>query len=144
MIFLDTCLIIYEIEQGNLRKLEEFSKKNDARITSFNLEELMHVEKKFGHLKRLIREAIRILPVHEIPVHPGDAEEEKKFVKQTSHDLLQKIKDPSDAVLIAAAINEKADVITRDKHHIFTTLLENELNKYGIRVFNSLNTYLAS
>jgi len=142
MILLDTCFIIYELEEGEEKRLEEFCRRDDVFVASFNIAELEHVSKNIPAIEKPLRrllksEAIKIL---EIPVSPGEREAEKKFANDTDEKILRIMQDPSDAVLIAAAIRNKADVITRDKHHIFKTALENELNEYKIAVYKDISS----
>jgi uncharacterized Fe-S center protein len=70
-------------------------------------------------------------------VSPGDTVAERSFVRSIEPDLLKHIADPSDAVLIAAAIKTRSVIYTKDKHHLFTTKLENYLNVYNIKVFKT-------
>ena len=139
-ILLDTCFIVYEIKQGNQKKLEEFCEKNDVRITSFNMAELEHVEKHLPHDKKHINKFLKNtnLPTIELDVKPGEHQQEKDYVNKVDNDLLRIIQDPSDAVLVACAIENRCDVLTRDKHHIFSAELENKLNEYGIEIRNGM------
>ena len=79
--------------------------------------------------------------VVDVPVHPGDAVGEKAFVNHVDPHLLNIIADPSDAVLIAAALRTGSPVLTKDKHHLFTTVLNNYLNDSGVRVFKEMKDY---
>jgi predicted nuclease of predicted toxin-antitoxin system len=75
------------------------------------------------------------LTIININVNPGDRIAEKNFVNSIDPDLLADVPDASDAVLIATAIKTNSIVLTKDKHHLFTTKLENYLNKYNIKVY---------
>ena len=131
---LDTCFLISLAEQRRLHHL------TSTRVapTSFNLDELAHVA---HHLSDTTKEELRRFFKHpnmvvvEVPVHPGDRAAEHAFVASVDEGLLAHIPDPSDAVLMAAALRCHADVYTKDKHHLFTTLLENYLCDAGIHVW---------
>ncbi|MBM3200505.1 PIN domain-containing protein [Candidatus Woesearchaeota archaeon] len=141
LILLDTCFVINTLEHH--KHLEKLKDKN-LGITSFNMEELLHVEHKLGHEdKRMIRGFLKHpkFCIVNIPVHPGNREEEIKFVNSVDKDLLKNIHDPSDAVLIAVAIKTNSTVLTKDKHHLFTCVLEEFLKKYSIQVYKDLNSF---
>ncbi|HII14699.1 MAG TPA: hypothetical protein HA362_00130 [Nanoarchaeota archaeon] len=111
-------------------------------MTSFNMEELVHIDRMLGHQARKnIREflAKAKMTVITIDVHPGNWGQEKEFVKQADPMLLNKIHDPSDAVLLAAAIKTHSNVLTKDKHHLFTVVLENFIRQYDVKVFKELH-----
>lgn len=115
--------------------------KAKLATTSFNIDELMFVEHRLGHevrsrLRDFFRES-QILIV-DVPVVPGDREAERSFVNSVDDKLLANVSDPSDAVLIAAAIRTGSCIVTRDKHHLFTVQLEDFLKPYGIRVYKDL------
>jgi len=131
---LDTCFIIHSVKHN-----KKITIKN-AAITSFNIEELLRVEHRLGHLKKGLRNFIKntSFVIVDVPVSPGQWMQEKDFVLSVNHDLLKEVSDASDAVLMAAAIQTQSDVLTKDKHHLFTTKLENFLNDYGIRVYKEL------
>jgi len=135
LLFLDTCFLIDAAERGRLSELNG----RRVAVTSFNVEELVHVSHR---LHDKTREALRrflkghpALTLVDVPVHPGERETERTFVSSVDPRLLEKVPDASDAVLIAAAIATRSDVLTKDKHHLFTVVLENFLNEYGIRVW---------
>jgi len=139
MILLDTCFVINILEHHkNLSKL----KNRNVAITSFNAEEIIYIKKKLSFFaKKLVRRFLKSggFLILEIPVHPGNPEEERKFVNSVDKELLKKVHDPSDAVLIAAAIKTDSIVLTKDKHHIFTVELEEFLKKYDLKVYKDLN-----
>ncbi len=140
-ILLDTCFVINILEHH--KHLDKLKDKN-LGITSFNVEELLHVEHRLKNEdKRMIRNFLKHpnFCIIEIPVHPGNREEEKRFVESVDKDLLKNIHDPSDAVLIAVAIKTKSIVLTKDKHHLFTVVLENFLEKYSLEVYKDLNSF---
>ncbi|MBW2968399.1 hypothetical protein KY362_08015, partial [Candidatus Woesearchaeota archaeon] len=67
-------------------------------------------------------------------VSPGDREGEKSYVQRFDPEILRLVPDASDAVLLVLALKIRADVLTKDKHHLFTTAAENYLKEYGVRV----------
>ena len=139
LILLDTCFVINLLEHH--KHLDKLKDKN-LGMTSFNVEELLHVEHRLkSEDKRMIRNFLKHpkFCIIEVPVHPGNREEEVKFVKSVDENLLKEIHDPSDAVLIAAAIRTKSIVLTKDKHYLFTVVLEDFLEKYSIQVHKDLN-----
>jgi predicted nucleic acid-binding protein len=137
---LDTCFFISCFEHHE--NISILAALNNIAMTSFNIEELLFVEHNLKtHIKEGIRKFLRSNPnllLLEIPVHPGNREIEENYVNSADSDLLKQIHDPSDAVLIATAIINKCNVVTKDKHHLYTTRLENFLNKYNIKVEKEL------
>jgi predicted nucleic acid-binding protein len=73
-----------------------------------------------------------------LPIHPGNADKEHSFVKNILPAIDKEEHDPSDAVILAAAIKVSADVLTRDKHDLFNTRMENFLRPYGVRILNKI------
>lgn len=135
----DTCFFIDELKHHRDTELLGLG------MTSFNVEELIHVSK---HLPSDIKEHIRhFLKKHpefvvvDIDVHPGDHENEQEYVSKVDPQLLKMVPDASDAVLIAAAIIGKCSVLTKDKHHLFKAIVENYLPP-GIKVFKEMKDYL--
>ena len=141
-VLLDTCFLINLLEHHkHLEKLNSYS----VGITSFNAEEVIHIEHRLSHedkitLRRFFRSHPKLFIV-EVPVHPGDREGERKFVGSVDSELLKNVSDASDAVLMAAAIKTGSTVLTKDKHHLFTVVLESFLQKYGIKVYKDLNSF---
>ncbi|MDP2908708.1 MAG: PIN domain-containing protein [Nanoarchaeota archaeon] len=139
LILFDTCFVISILEHH--KHLDKLKDKN-VGLTSFNVEELLHVEHKLSHEdKTLIRKFLKHpnFSILEIPVHPGNWKEEVDFVSSVDKGLLKEVHDPSDAVLIAAAIKTRSTVLTKDKHHLFTCVLESFLKKYSIAIYKDLN-----
>jgi len=137
-ILLDSCFIIWMLEEQHEKELL----KHECAILSFTEEEISFVEQHKIHDKSKVRFRHLLknehnLKIIDVDVHPGNKEQEKGFVNRVDPELLEKIEDPSDAVLIAAAIKTHSDVLTRDKHHLYNTTLENYLDKYSIKVLNS-------
>lgn len=138
---LDTCFIIYEFQRGNQKHLEKFCEENKVGICSFNLEELDHVSKKLpGPISRHLRDFLKDANVSNIPVdvHPGQRDAERSYVESFDPKVLHLVPDASDAVLFVLALKIKADVLTRDKHHIFTAIADNYSDDYGVKVLNKL------
>ncbi len=140
-VILDTCFILHELLNNREKRLIDFCSENLVLVTSFNVEELKKVSRKLGHNKRVVRDFLNRadLVFVDVPVHLGDVEGERAFVDALSSDILKKVRDPSDAVLVAAAILSNSVILTRDKHHLFTSTLSNELRKYNLSVFNDLS-----
>lgn len=138
LILLDTCFLLNLLDHKD--KIKSIGKIENLAMTSFNAEEIIMINHKIDH--RLKNEIRKFLKRHrfiivEVPVHPGRKEEEIAFVKEADEKILEKVSDPSDAVLIATAIKTRSIVLTRDKHHLFTVQLENFIKDYNIKVYNS-------
>ena len=138
---IDTCFFIWIFEYHKEKKFKKLLSDNRCGITSFNAEELIHVTQ---HIHDKLKESERHffhqnsnLFIVEIPVHPGKWKEEHQFVASVLQELDLIEHDPSDAVLLAAAIRTKADILTRDKHDIFNARLKNFLKNYKVNVLNT-------
>jgi len=138
---IDTCFFIWIFEHHKEKKFKKFLKNSRCGITSFNAEELIHVS---HHIHDKLKESERHffhnnsnLYMVQVPVHPGNWDEEHRFVSSVLPEIDLVEHDPSDAVILAAAIRTKADILTRDKHDMFNARLENFLNKYDIKVLNT-------
>lgn len=142
-VMLDTCFIIHELIEQREKKLLEFCDENNVLTTSFNIEELKKVSKKLGHDKKKIKDFLNKakIKIINVPVSLGEINKEKKYADDLSKKILAKVHDPSDAVLVVAAINSGSNILTRDKHHLFTTQLSQELKEYGLNVYNDISTY---
>lgn len=139
-LLLDTSFFVFCMEQKD--REEKLLSLPMIAMTSFNLEELVHIDRNLSHITRKnIRDFIKAgkMTAISIDVHPGDWKSEKEFVRQADPLLLAKIADPSDAVLLAVAIKTHSSVLTKDKHHLFTVVLENFVKQYDIRVFKELH-----
>lgn len=139
---LDTCMLYYLIEHQHMKALHVFCEEHKVGITSFNVEEVVHHAHHVNHtvrerLRQEIKNGLKLYVVA-VPVHPGNVDMEKSFVNAYDPKILQLCPDPSDAVLFVQAAKMGADVLTRDKHHLFTTKLENYASEAGIRVLNNL------
>lgn len=137
---LDTCLIFHMLSQQE-QQLVDFCLNNNVGITSFNIQEIEFNLHKMPHdIKTHWRnfEKQKLFQIIQIPVNPGNPEQERTYVQEFDNDLLKIIQDPSDAVLLVAGLKSHSNIITRDKHHLFTVNLENYLNGYNIEVLNNL------
>ena len=137
----DTCFI-YHIFQDHEKAFVDFCKNHSVGITSFNVDEvLFHSHDVNHHIRNRLRSAIKeglFLTVIDVPVSPGNPFAEKSFIEQVDAPLVNIVPDPSDAVLAAVAKSVHAHVLTRDKHHLFTSLLENYFQENGLQVLNNL------
>ncbi|MFP4523932.1 MAG: PIN domain-containing protein [Candidatus Woesearchaeota archaeon] len=143
LVLLDTCYLIDAFHNHKEHELEEAAKEHRLAITSFNAEELVHVHGKVQDksVKERVRKFFKQhhdVKVLEVPVKPGDPEGEKRYVEAVDPYLARDVPDPSDAVLMAAAIETHSTVVTKDKHHLFTTVLENYLKRWGLSVVKGL------
>lgn len=133
----DTCFFLDELHRHRQGEL------GGLGLLSFNAEELVHVSKHLPHLKQQVRKVLKeqSMLVIDVPVHPGDRKGELAFVRHVDPHLLNIIADPSDAVLIAAAMKTHSPVLTKDKHHLFTAALNNYTQDHGVRVFKEMKDY---
>lgn len=132
----DTCFFIDELQHHHDKEMQNLA------MTSFNAEELVHIAHRLPE-KKQIRKFLKNtkMLIVDVPVSPGDEKAERAFVKSVDPDLLELIRDPSDAVLIATALVTNSHVLTKDKHHLFTTTLENYLEGHTIRVFKDFHSW---
>ena len=138
---IDTCFLIHMLENNQAHHLLRFCQSKRAGISSFNLEELNKIHHKLErNVKHRLRTFLKEKAVCCVPVEvrPGEWTAERNYVRGFDDKLLKTVPDASDAVLLVLALKIKANVLTRDKHHIFTTQAENYLKYYGIEVLNSL------
>jgi predicted nucleic acid-binding protein len=138
---IDTCFFIWVFEHEKVKELSELAQEKKCGLTSFTVEEFVHIDHKIDEsvrqaARRFLHKECGIVVV-DVPVHPGDAAGEHSFVRKVLPELDSVEHDPSDAVILAAAITMGADVLTRDKHDLFNVRLENFLKKYGVRVLNT-------
>ena len=137
----DTCFVYYLFEHRHEKEFIKFCEDHVVAITSFNQEEfLFHahhvnhtVKERFRHF---VKTGARLHTVA-VPVSPGNPDAEKEYIRSIDPKLLEIIPDPSDAVLCAAALVLKANVLTRDKHHLFTAALENYASEHHLAVLNN-------
>ena len=134
-IFLDTCFLFDLFDRG-----KSLVMGYNYAVSSFNVEELLKVSHRLHKDKVQLRKLLKIhsFVVYDIDVHIGDFASEKDFVKSIDKELLKLIPDASDAVLLALAVKTKSNVLTKDKHHLFTVELENFIAGYGIKVFKEI------
>lgn len=138
----DTCFLYYLFEHQHEKAFAETCEEYVVVLTSFNAEEFLFHSHDVGHrvrerFRHAVKHGLRLF-FHEISISPGNPEGEKKFVTDYDEQILKLVPDPSDAVLLVAALQLKADVLTRDKHHLFTTKLENYVYDKGLQVLNNL------
>lgn len=151
LVLVDSSFLFYMFERPD--KLKEFfyvMKKHPYRfgLTSFNLEEIFFVyEKKkvSPEIRREFRSFFKLGPmiaVVDVPVSPGSADPEKKFVEFFDPEILKLCRDISDAVLVGTAIHTLSDILTKDKHHIFTTVLENYVeSSYDVEIYKDFELF---
>jgi hypothetical protein len=138
---IDTCFFIHVFEKDHVNQLKKLLSSKVCAMTSFNAEEFIYKSNNFHLIKHKVRKFLSSCPrlyILEIDIHPGDNKKEHEFVKSIISGLDAKEHDPSDAVLLAAAVKAGADVLTRDKHHIFNVIIENYLSKYKIKILNKM------
>jgi predicted nucleic acid-binding protein len=142
-VLIDTCFFIHVFEHQKNSQLLDLTKSRDVAITSFNVEEFLFkehvVDERVREYARKFLKHNANLNIISIGVSPGNRAAEKEFVNSIDPNLLQEVADASDAVLIAVAIKTGSSVLTKDKHHLFTTKLENYLQKYNIRVYKEFH-----
>ncbi len=139
MKLIDTCSIINLFENNDEKQLLD----ENIAVCSFNKEELTNISHRHSvneHLRHRIRKFFEKndVKIIDVPVSPGNRIEEKVYVDSISTELLKVIPDPSDAVLAACAMSNKADIVTKDRHHLYTAKLENLFNKNNIKVSKKL------
>lgn len=141
---LDTCAFIHYFEHPEkARQLKEELKKGKYAITSFNIEELIHVEHKLNkRVKEEIRKFLKQkedLEIINVNVHPGDRFEEISFIQGIEPELLKVLHgDYSDGILFATALAIKGNIITRDKHDLYNQIGEQFANKHKIEIRNKI------
>ncbi|MDD4878080.1 MAG: hypothetical protein PHO02_03530 [Candidatus Nanoarchaeia archaeon] len=139
LVFLDTSFFVSCMEHHE--RMEMLLKVPFIAMTSFNAEEFLHIERNLSHSTRKnARDFIKAgkIVVVAVDAHPGDWKSERAFVELADPALLMHVHDPSDAVLIAAAIRTHSNVFTKDKHHLFTVELEEFAKQYDIKVYKEL------
>jgi predicted nucleic acid-binding protein len=145
-VLLDTCFFIHTFEHQKEHQLKELLDKFNVAMTSFNAEEFLlkeHVvDERVREYARKFLKKYPTISLVMIDVHPGDRITEKSYVNGIDPELLADIPDASDAVLIATAIKTNSKVLTKDKHHLFTVLLENYIKKYNLEVYKEYHDLL--
>lgn len=138
VILLDTCFFIHTFEHQKEHELKLLMDRYKVAMTSFNVEEFLYNEHRVDErVREYARKFLKRCPeftVITIPVSPGNRQAEKDFVHGVDPTLLAQVPDASDAVLMATGIVTQSTILTKDKHHLFTTKLENYLQKYDIAV----------
>ncbi|MFH0977991.1 MAG: PIN domain-containing protein [Candidatus Woesearchaeota archaeon] len=138
---IDSCFFVWIFEKNKEKEFERVLEKSICAITSFNADELAHISHR---LNDKVRESARKelkksehLFLLDVPVKPGNKMEEIEFVKRIVPEFNCVEHDPSDAVILAAAVSTGANVLTRDKHDLFNARMANCLNRYSIKVLNT-------
>ena len=139
---IDTCFLFYMFNNNHVKEFIKFSQQYTLALTSFTVEEILHHRHDIGHhfkdhFRHALKNGLRILII-EVPVHPGDHQGERNYVQRFDPHILEIVADPSDAILVPVACEHNATILTRDKHHLFTTALENYLENKGVRVENNI------
>ncbi|MFH1073337.1 MAG: PIN domain-containing protein [Nanoarchaeota archaeon] len=142
-ILLDTCFFVHAFEHQKEHELQKLISLHNVYMTSFNVAEFIHIDHKIGErVRERARHFLRQDPdlkVLDVPVQPGQRAEEKEFMHAVDPYLAEDVPDPSDGVLMAAAILAHATVLTKDKHDLFTVKLENYLKRYGLSVYKDFH-----
>ena len=143
-ILIDTCFIYWVYENQHEKQFHEFCNKHKVALTSFTIEELIyhahHVNKHArSRLRKELKEKNLQLHKYSQPVHPGKPQEQKNYIQKHQPELLEIIPDNSDSILVIASIQTKANILTRDKHHLFTAQLNNYLQEKNIQVYNNIS-----
>jgi predicted nucleic acid-binding protein len=141
---IDTCFFIDVFKKDKVKKLVEFCKNNWVGMSSFNLQELLHIHHKFpGQMNHHIRSFLKQKILFNVPIDlfPGNQDAEKNYIINFDSEILRVIQDPSDAILFVLAIKSHANILTKDKHHIFTAAAENYSEKFNIKVLNEFPNF---
>jgi hypothetical protein len=142
LVLLDTCFFIDIFQNGHENDLVKLCKVHDVAMTSFNALELVRVLRRLPKVRDRIHQFLKNKPklfIVEVPVVPGDHKAEVDYVASVDPYLAQDIPDPSDAVLVACAIRLHSQILTKDKHHLFTVLLQNYVQRWDIRIHKSIH-----
>ena len=141
-ILLDTCFLVHALQHKE-KELRHLLEQYPVGLTSFNLDEFDYIKHRIDeHVRERARKLLhnqQHLFIVDIPVHPGNRKLEEEYIRTIDTVLFTDIPDPSDAVLMAAAIQTLSTVLTKDKHHLFTVKLENYIQKYGIAVYKDFH-----
>lgn len=138
---LDTCFFAWVFEHNKEKDFDKLLGYKTCAMTSFNADEMVHISHQLNDkvregARRQLRKASNFFLL-EVPVHPGDRQRELDFVKSIVPEFNCVEHDPSDGVILAAAVSTGATILTRDKHDLFNVRIENCVNKYGIKVINT-------
>lgn len=136
---LDTCFFVDIFEKNKVKELESFCKSNKVGMSTFNLQELINIHHRLHgtvnhHIRNFLKE--KLICKISIDIMPGEKEKEREYVDEFDDKILKAIRDPSDALLFVLAIKKRANIITKDKHHIFTVIAENIFNEWKEKILN--------
>lgn len=139
-ILLDSCFFLNLFENHKQYMLSEFISNNNVCLTSFNAAEILHRlnrfdEKVFHNISHFLFSSPNIT-ILDINVYPGNKTAEVNYVTEIGPELLNIIPDPSDAVLAACAIKFNSDIITKDRHHLYTNDLKHFFEKHNLEVYD--------
>jgi len=138
---LDTCFFVDMFAKNKVEELKEFCRNNKVGMSTFNLQELINMHHRLhGTVNHHIRNFLKEKLIYKIPIDivPGEREKERAYVEEFDDSILKAIRDPSDALLFVLAIKKRANIITKDKHHIFTVIAENLFNEWKEKILNKL------
>jgi predicted nucleic acid-binding protein len=146
-ILLDTCFVYWVFEHQHEKQLIDLSQNFVVALTTFTIEELLyHSHHVNEHVRSRLRKELKNkklnLYKYNQPVHPGNPQQEKEYIQLNQPELLELIPDNSDSILVIAGIQTKANILTRDKHHLFTAQLNNFLLEKEIQVYTNVSDIL--
>jgi PIN domain nuclease of toxin-antitoxin system len=137
---LDTCYIVWLFEHHK----QDLLLRIDYVITSFNYKELLHIEHRHK-IPQKVKEAIRKFEkkhpfnIVDISIDPGVKADEICYVQTVDPKILDLVRDPSDAVLVAFCIQKHYNLVTRDKHDIYLQHNEALFIKNRLELSNTIH-----
>lgn len=139
---LDTCFLYWVFIHQKEHQLVLFCETNDVAVTTFTRDEVLFHAHDVPHqfrerFRKCVKNGLR-LGLVEVDVSPGNPKDEVRFTHEIDPQLIQLVPDHSDAVIAAAAVKLGANILTRDKHHLFTVELENYFRSKGLEVRNNM------
>lgn len=136
---LDTCFFVHVFEKNYVKDLVRLCREHRVGMSEFNLREFLNMHHVLhGTMNHHIRNFLKQKLLFRVPfpIHPGDKEAERRYVCDFDEAILKIVRDPSDAILLVQAIRMRASILTRDKHHLFTTLAEGYSHLYCLQILN--------
>lgn len=135
---IDTCFLAYCFQHNKEKQLLEFCKKNKVGMSTFNLAEFVHMHHKLHSENHQVRKFLKEKILYRVPIdiNPGEREKERQYVEEFNTKIMEIVKDASDAVLFVLAIKIRANILTRDKHHVFNAVAENYFNEWNEKILN--------